>query len=214
MDVAVEVRKKGPLRRRRRRNAHARHDESILLTSNDDQTPKLPHSYSGSDFHGMVDIAGITQALRTEREELLRMSPLKAKAVAIENLKRAGLLNIWDFCIIEDAVDSIKDNSAGIREAASITITCPTGMRFAEAPKIEVIEGNMALKSNAVLSNKDTVFTIPIDTESTRPSSLRVSEISITVDQAYPEEDTSIVLSGSAVSEDSGILVITEKQKS
>lgn len=88
--------------------------------------------------------------------------------------------------------------------AGEITLTLPTGVRFAATPKVQVTSGDLEVKADqARLTDSDTVFRIPVKSESIKASSLTVSGIKLTLDRTVPEGDLFVRVGGSAIIENS-----------
>ena len=110
--------------------------------------------------------------------------------------------DIPDIYITEEIKGAAKYRTAS-KGPGYITLTAPDGVRFASTPTAEVTEGNLTLKSGArLIKNRsdiaDGAFQIPVDSDSTRPSTIKISNIKLTVDRTYPEGDIILAVGGSA----------------
>ena len=113
--------------------------------------------------------------------------------------------DIPDIYITEEIKGAAK-NKPSFGGQGYIQLTAPDGVKFAATPTAEVTEGNLTLKAGAKLdvnnSNiSDSVFKIPVDSDSTRPSTVKISNIKLTVDRTYPEGDILLRVGGSALVE-------------
>ncbi|RKO65649.1 copper amine oxidase N-terminal domain-containing protein [Desulfofundulus salinus] len=98
----------------------------------------------------------------------------------------------------------VEKNISGATRSGDgeITITLPAGVKFAATPKVEVTSGDLELKADqARLTDNDAVFRIPVKSESTKPSTIRVYGIKLTLDRTVPEGDLMVKVGGLAVVE-------------
>lgn len=80
----------------------------------------------------------------------------------------------------------IKENAkAAIQEKKDIVIQLDTGFKFAKEPKVEVIEGNLEIDDVDI--NSDDQLVITIDSESTKPSTIKISDVYVTGLRYAPE---------------------------
>jgi len=104
------------------------------------------------------------------------------------------------------------DTKAGVQIIADnnrpITLTLPIGAQWAELPKVEITEGDLQLdinnmsKGSAVLGGADNRrITIPVKSGSMTASTVKVSDILVTLDRTVPEGDFKIGVGGLAVNE-------------
>lgn len=91
-----------------------------------------------------------------------------------------------------------KDYAAGDE---NIRITLPQGVTWSAVPTVEVIEGNLEIDKNSVtrLSGNNRVLLIPVKSEGTKPSKIKVSNAKITVDRTVPEGKINASIGGGAV---------------
>lgn len=85
----------------------------------------------------------------------------------------------------------------------SIWIMLPDGVRFAGTPNVEVVDGNVEIdKDNVKVDPLDQRYLeIPIKSESTKPSQIKISGIKITVDRTVPEGPIKVKVGGPGVVE-------------
>lgn len=112
---------------------------------------------------------------------------------------------IADIYIAETTKEAFKAKHFATKGGAQayIKVTAPDGVKFTNTPTAEVVEGNLTLKSDAKLTDNDTVFQIPVDSDSSRPSTVKVTNINVTVDRTYPEGDIIFKIGGSSLVENS-----------
>ena len=104
-----------------------------------------------------------------------------------------------DILITENIKGAIKDDK-------DMIIDLPDGVKFATVPKVEVTNGDLDIDINGVKRGKDgnesdNLLYIPIDGESTTPSTIKISEIKYIVDRTVPEGDIVAKIKGTAVAE-------------
>lgn len=104
-----------------------------------------------------------------------------------------------DFTITETKKGAIKKDKA-------LVLDLPEGIAFAAVPKVEVTEGDLKIDSASVRrgdSNwtKDNQVIIPIDNDSNKPSTIKVTGIKYVLDRTVPEGAVNVAVAGSAVVE-------------
>lgn len=77
-----------------------------------------------------------------------------------------------------------------------LTVTLPSGIDFASAPDVEVTEGNLEIGKAKVSKN---VLTIPITSTSTKPSTIKISDVKLTLDRTVPEGEFKANIGGGAL---------------
>jgi len=83
-----------------------------------------------------------------------------------------------------------------------IRLTLPTGVSFSSVPKVEVIDGDLQLDTDSITrAENNTVLVIPVKSESTKASKIKVSGVKLTVDRTVPEGAIDVKVKGSAVVE-------------
>jgi len=112
------------------------------------------------------------------------------------DMQKAG-----DILITEDIAGAIKEDFD-----AKLLLDLPDGVKFAKVPKVEVTEGDLdideeGVKRQAEWSESDNQLVIPIDGESTKASTIKVSDIIYTVDRTVPEGGITLKVKGTAVNE-------------
>ncbi|MQL51547.1 hypothetical protein GFC01_04560 [Desulfofundulus thermobenzoicus] len=176
------------------------------------------------DFTGdlKVDVAGSavtgTSLLLAKVEAPVNLTAASAPEVKI------GLpgQEVGDITITEVAKEAIKANitysSANSNGALTGTTTnvrarlelkAPSGVTFSNVPKVEVIEGDLQLDTSAVstdtTSNNEGLLYIPVKSASTKPSTIKISGIKLTVDRTVPEGPLAIKVRGTAVNQTLGL---------
>lgn len=85
-----------------------------------------------------------------------------------------------------------------------IVLSLTEGAKFASTPNVEVTDGNFEISSaNVKLDDSDTKVNIPVKSESTKISTVKVSNIKLTLDRSIPEGDLKIRIGGPAIVENS-----------
>ena len=84
-----------------------------------------------------------------------------------------------------------------------ITLTLTEGAVFSNTPTVTVTDGNLEISQANVRVVGDTQVDIPIKSEGTKLSTIKVSNINITLNRAIPEGDLKIRVGGTAVIENS-----------
>lgn len=188
-------------------------DVTISRTSNPTTTGKIEFklklSIQGNqsgDIEADISSAG---AGSTKLVVAKAVVPVSASAAEVADVK-VGVQNqpAPDLIITEAKKGAIEQkvekNIAGATRSGDgeITLTLPEGAKFAATPKVEVTSGDLEIKGDqARLTDNDTVFRIPVKSESTKPSTIRVYGINLTLDRTVPEGDLMVKVGGLAVVE-------------
>ncbi len=138
-----------------------------------------------------------------EKQELLiakAIAPVTAE-VAVTDLK-IGVQNqkAPDIIITETAKARIDNDTAvynwtvGTGEDArtyyavgnenELVISLPTGIEFSKLPTVEVTEGNIELSPAKLVGGN---LVIPVKSSSTRPSTIKITDVLLTLDRTVPE---------------------------
>ena len=129
------------------------------------------------------------------------VAPVTASAEVKDVLIGTQNQEVADLFITETTKEAMmkKPNSGA---DGNLVLTLTEGARFTAAPKVEVIEGNLEIKTEEVrLATGDTQVLIPIKSESTKPSKLQVSNIKLTVDRTVPEGAVKVKVQGATIAE-------------
>lgn len=133
------------------------------------------------------------------------VAPVSAKVDDVKEVKLGiQAQDISDIYITENikgAIEAVHEATTAATRAGYVTVTAPSGVKFAATPKAEVTEGNLTLKEDCKLTTDDTVFSIPIDSDSTKASTIKISGIKLTVDRTYPEGVLNLKVGGVALAE-------------
>ena len=78
----------------------------------------------------------------------------------------------------------------------ALTVSLPKDHDFAGTPTVTVEEGNLEIGKP---SAKDNVLTIPIKSSSTKPSTIKISDIKVTLDRTVPEGPFKASIGGAAI---------------
>ncbi|MGI6307704.1 MAG: copper amine oxidase N-terminal domain-containing protein [Dethiobacteria bacterium] len=127
------------------------------------------------------------------------VAPITAK-VAATDLK-IGVQNqpVPDIIITETKNARIDDQYPHYDDCIInkvLTVVLPKGIDFASTPGVEVTEGNLEIVKVKVEKN---VLTIPIDSRSKIPSTLKISDLKLTLDRMVPEGEFRASIGGGAL---------------
>jgi len=101
-----------------------------------------------------------------------------------------------DILIIENKDEAILDDEYNL-----ITITLPKGVEFADDPTVEVEEGDLEIDDVEYYDDSLVIF---IDAASSKASTIRISDVFLTVDRTVPEGDVVAIFEGNEVYKDNG----------
>lgn len=104
--------------------------------------------------------------------------------------------------LVKEAISEDPNGSI----AGKVTLTLPEGVWFSAKPKVEVTEGNLDVDSDnitlgATAGTVDAVLNIPIDGDSTKPSTITITGAKVTVDRTVPTGDLMLKVGGGAIIE-------------
>jgi len=128
------------------------------------------------------------------------VAPITAE-VAATDLK-IGVQNqpAPDIIITETAkarIDDQYDHYDGTLNK-ELTVALPKGIEFASTPNVEVTEGNLETGKAKLSSDKRTLV-IPVASSSTKPSTIKISNIKLTLDRTVPEGEFKAKIGGDAL---------------
>jgi len=85
--------------------------------------------------------------------------------------------------------------------AGNLVIMTPAGVSFAAKPTVEVTAGNLKLNTQNMTLNSpnNNTLTIPVQTSSTEASTIKLSNIKLTVDRTVPQGAVTLSIGGSAL---------------
>lgn len=146
------------------------------------------------------DIVAEFSGAGMEKQEVViakAVAPITAE-VAATDLK-IGVQNqpAPDIIITETKKATIDDQFEHYDGGLSreLTVTLPRGIEFASTPDVDVTEGNLEIGKVRVSTNKQ-VLVIPIDSSSTRASTVKVSNVELTLDRTVPEGEFKAEIGG------------------
>lgn len=139
--------------------------------------------------------------------------PVSIKAEEQEEVK-IGVANqkVADLIINESVAGAIVDKINGAQQ--SIVLKVPAGVEFAKNPTVTVESGDIKLdlsqvrRAKAIGNTQPTDYyqylIIPVDRDSNTASTIKVSDIYVTVDRTVPEGNLLVALVGGAVLQSNG----------
>jgi len=88
----------------------------------------------------------------------------------------------------DDVVDTVYE----------LCVYLPKGIEFASTPDVEVTEGNLEI-GKVKLANDKRTLVIPVDSSSTKPSTVKITNVKLTLDRTVPEGEFKAKIGGTAV---------------
>jgi len=143
----------------------------------------------------VIEVSG-TQGLDAELKVAEVVAPVTATASEKSSVK-VGLQGqvAGDITITESLAGAIKEDE-------DLIIDLPDGVKFTSVPEVEVTEGDLDIDESGVKRQADdNQLLIPIDGDSTEPSTIKISGIEYTVDRTVAEGDITVKIKGDAVIE-------------
>ena len=147
----------------------------------------------------LVIKVGGTAGLSGELTVAEIISPITAEAASVPEVRIGSVNEAGEITITEGEDGVIKKNEW-------ITLDLPAGVRFANKPKVEVIEGDLRIDEGSVKTAKDgdqddNQALFYVETDSTEASTIKVSNINYIVDRTVPEGDIKLSVKGDALVE-------------
>ena len=104
-----------------------------------------------------------------------------------------------DGAIREEAIGQKTDGSA---IKASLKVELPKNIEWNDY-KVEVTEGNLEIDTDSIDTDGDDdhVLVIPVKSEGSKPSKIKISGITVDIDRTVPEGDVEVKIKGNAVAE-------------
>lgn len=146
-----------------------------------------------------VEVAGTASVSGTAK-----VGEIKAPVTASVDKQASAKIGVQaqvvsDVLIKEVAAGTIKatDNAGNSRR---LELYAPAGVTFAAVPTVEVTEGNLSIDTqNITRNNANAVVTIPLKTSSTTASTIKISNIKLTVNRDVPEGDITLGVRGNSL---------------
>lgn len=91
----------------------------------------------------------------------------------------------------------------GYKEALKVknlTLTAPVGVTWSKLPTVTVKQGNVEVDTKSIARNNN-VLTIPISAQSSKISTIEISDIQYTIDRTVPEGPIEVKIGGGAIDE-------------
>ena len=141
----------------------------------------------------MVGTAARPVSLKVENPTKVEIGAMNQQAgdiLIIENKDEAILDEYLDSTILEDEYDEV---------APQIVINLPKGVEFYKDPTVEVEEGDLEIDDVEYYDGSVVIF---IDAASSKASTIRISDVFLTVDRTVPEGDVVATFAGHEVDDD------------
>jgi hypothetical protein len=146
------------------------------------------------------DIVAEFSGASMERQEVViaeAVPPITAEVAATDLKIGVQDQPAPDIIITETAKARIDDQfehySGGL--SRDLTVTLPKGIEFASTPDVDVTEGNLEI-GKVRLSDDKRKLIIPVDSSSTRTSTLKISDVKLTLDRTVPEGEFKAAIGG------------------
>jgi hypothetical protein len=146
------------------------------------------------------DIVAEFSGASMERQEVViaeAVPPITAEVAATDLKIGVQDQPAPDIIITETAKARIDDQFEHYSEGLSreLTVTLPKGIEFASTPDVDVTEGNLEI-GKVRLSDDKRKLIIPVDSSSTRTSTLKISDVKLTLDRTVPEGEFKAAIGG------------------
>ncbi|TEB17725.1 hypothetical protein Psfp_00217 [Pelotomaculum sp. FP] len=143
----------------------------------------------------LVVKVGGTAGLSDELTVAKIVTPITVEATGKPEVKIGTVNEIGEVTISETEAGAINKDEW-------VVLDLPTGVRFANKPKVEVVEGDLNVDTGSMKSQEDdNQMTFYIDGESSEASKIKVSNINYIVDRTVAEGDIVFKVKGSAVAD-------------
>jgi len=144
-----------------------------------------------------VATAPITASVDKVPDVVIGQSSQVAVALTITEAKAEALKKSMETC---NALPPSFATAASTRSAGELVLKAPPGVRFADAPTVKVVEGDIDL-GTVSYDNDNRTITIKVDSVSGKASKIEISNLKLIVDRTVPEGDIVMEIGGSALVE-------------
>jgi len=143
----------------------------------------------------VVEVGG-TQGLTGELVVAKAVVPIEIEASEVKDVKIGAKDQVvGDLTITELVEEAINDDE-------DLILKLPEGVKFETTPTVKVTDGDLDIDEDGVKrTDEDRQLVIPIDGQSTDPSTIKVTDILLTVDRTVAEGDIKVKVQGDAVIE-------------
>ncbi|OPX92641.1 MAG: hypothetical protein A4E53_00369 [Pelotomaculum sp. PtaB.Bin104] len=104
-----------------------------------------------------------------------------------------------------DAPTKLGITEDGASTGAELILTAPSGVKFDKVATVTVTDGDIQLDTSGITTatsvNNEGQLVIPVKSSGTKASTIKVSDIKVTVDRTVPEGPVSLKVQGTAVNE-------------
>lgn len=109
-----------------------------------------------------------------------------------------------DVTITEGVKEAMKSSVNGV--AGYVYVTTPSGVKFAAVPTVAVSDGDLQIDSTATkLEASDTQLTLKVKSSSTKPSTIKLTNVKLTLDRTVPVGPLALKVKGNAINETSDV---------
>jgi hypothetical protein len=106
-----------------------------------------------------------------------------------------GVTSIADTAVPNYYDDAIA-TAGRSNEGKTLTVSLPKNIEWSKTPTVEVTEGNLEIGKPSVDGN---ALNIPIKSSSTKPSTIKITDVKVTLDRTVPEGPFDATIGGSAI---------------
>jgi hypothetical protein len=169
-------------------------DMEVNIEPSFDQDEIAIKVYGKAGVEGEAVVATVVRPVDVKAEnptkvEIGAMNQAAGDILIIENVDEGILDEYLDGNVLDDEYE---------RVAPQIVVTLPKGVEFSKDPTVEVDEGDLEIDD--VEYNDDSLI-ITIDSASSKKSTIRISDVFLTVDRTVPEGDVVATFKGHKVKE-------------
>lgn len=147
-----------------------------------------------------VAVAPVTASVDKVPNVVIGQSAQVAVALTLTEAKAEAIKKSVDTCTAYTASPYSITIGNDATRSGEIVIKAPPGVRFADAPKVKVIEGDIDLGTVSYDNDARTV-TIKVDSVSGKASKVEISDMKLIVDRTVPEGDIVMEIGGTALVE-------------
>lgn len=147
-----------------------------------------------------VAAAPVTASVDKVPNVVIGQSAQVAVALTLTEAKAEAIKKSVDTCTAYTASPYSITIGNDATRSGEIVIKAPPGVRFADAPKVKVIEGDIDLGTVSYDNDARTV-TIKVDSVSGKASKVEISDMKLIVDRTVPEGDIVMEIGGTALVE-------------
>jgi len=177
----------------------------VMNASNGDKSTKIVFKGGrvtvAADYKGNIDLKVEISGLGNISNSVT-VADVKAPIKVAASGKPEVKIGVPDQKVADIVIT--ETNKEALERDKSLTLKTPYGIRFSSIPKFEVTEGDISLKT-AIKTGDDRIIEVKIKTVSSKASTIKISDVKLTIDRTVPEGNVNLKIGGSSLIENESL---------